>query len=93
MLPFLVACAPPTEMNAQTAKAFQVCMDKDWVPDYYSNGSQIHFECEPQVEPIPMNDKTHQAHDACLAQEKNAVYNGKDGSFYCVDHGARLSIR
>ena len=93
IFPFIVACGPPTEMNVETAKAFQQCLDKDWKPSYFSNGGQITFRCSPKIEPVPMNEKVSANFQSCLDKDMKAIYTADNGSFYCVKHGEPLKVR
>jgi hypothetical protein len=47
MLLLLSGCSPQP-MGEEGAKAFKACIDKGWVPRYFSNGGQIDFTCLPR---------------------------------------------
>jgi len=41
------ACTPPKEMNAEVAKAIEVCLTKGWIPRYSDNGAIVRYTCKP----------------------------------------------
>lgn len=43
---FLSACTGPLE--PVPSEAVKTCLDKDWVPIYFTNGIKIEFECVPK---------------------------------------------
>lgn len=93
-LAMLTACGEPAEMNRATAQEYSDCMDKGWVPTYFSNGMKTEVSCKPNREPMPMNDATSKAFQACLAKKDTAAaYDGKTGHVACVKEGTSLQMR
>jgi len=42
---FLSACEQRQSVPSEAVKA---CLDKDWVPSYFTNGIKIEFQCVPK---------------------------------------------
>jgi len=92
MLILLTGCSDPTPLGDGAAQAFQSCLEKGWKARYFSNGIKVDFTCKPYKTPVPMSADVSNVMQACIAKDKNAVYNPSDGMVICVEKGGDIQL-